>query len=61
MENVQARITRDVPHSPLGDGNSVSLDDEMLDMAENQLLFEASSQMLKKKFTMLKYVAAGGR
>ena len=61
VDSVRARIDRVEQQSPLGDGNSVSLDEEMLDMAENQLLFEASSQMLKKKFSMLKYVAGGGR
>lgn len=58
---VQGSISRQPASNPIGDGNSVSLDDEMLDLAENQLLYEASGQMLKKKFTMLKFVAGDGR
>ena len=58
---VQGTIVTQRDRNPLGDNNSVSLDDEMLDMAENQLLFEASSQILKKKLSMLKYAASDGR
>ena len=58
---VQGTISRQPDSNPLGDGNSVSVDDEMLDLAENQLLYEASSQMLKKKFAMLKYAVSDGR
>lgn len=58
---VQGTISRQRDSNPLGDGNSVSLDDEMLDLAENQLLYEAGSQMLKKKFAMLKYAVSDGR
>jgi flagellar basal-body rod protein FlgB len=39
----------------------VSVDDEMFDLAENQLLYEASSQILKKKFSMLKFAVSDGR
>src|SRR6056297_3272916 len=36
---VQGTISRQPDSNPLGDGNSVSVDDEMLDLAENQLLY----------------------
>lgn len=61
IEEVQGTLSKVRNTNPIGDGNSVSLDDEMLDLAENQLLFEAGSQMLKKKLGLLKYVAGGGR
>lgn len=61
VEAVQGSITKVHDENPLGDGNTVSVDDEMFDMAENQLLFEASTQILKKKLVMLKYVAGDGR
>ena len=61
INGVQGTIVKQRSDNILGDGNSVSLDDEMLDLAENQLLFEASSQILKKKLTMLKYAAGDGR
>ncbi len=60
ISSVQGTLTKQVNSSPLGDGNSVSVDDEMFDLAENQLLFEASSQIIKKKFSMLKFAASNG-
>ena len=61
ISSVQGTLTRDADTSPIGDGNTVSIDDEMLDLAENQLLYEAGSQILKKKFSMLKFAASDGR
>ncbi|MDA3904198.1 MAG: flagellar basal body rod protein FlgB [Desulfuromusa sp.] len=61
ISSVQGSITKQINSSPLGDGNSVSIDDEMFDLAENQLLYEAASQILKKKFSMLKFAAGDGR
>lgn len=61
IDGVQGSVSRQRSTNPLGDGNTVSLDDQMLDLAENQLLYEADAQMLKKKLTMLKYVAGDGR
>jgi flagellar basal-body rod protein FlgB len=59
--NVQGTLTREKDRDPLGDGNSVSVDDEMLDLAENQLLYEAGAQILKRKLALLKYAANDGR
>lgn len=61
ISGVQGEIVKQRDTNPIGDGNTVSLDDEMLDLAENQLLFEASGQILKKKLNMLKYAASDGR
>ncbi|MDX2493534.1 MAG: flagellar basal body rod protein FlgB [Desulfuromusa sp.] len=60
ISSVQGTITKQINSSPLGDGNSVSVDDEMFDLAENQILFEAASQIIKKKFSMLKFAAGNG-
>ena len=61
ISGVQGTIAIERDRNRIGDGNSVSLDDEMLDLAENQLLFEAGSQILKKKLSMLKYAVSDGR
>ena len=61
INGVQGKIEMQRNESPLGDGNSVSVDDEMFDLAENQLLYEAGTQILKKKLTMLKYAVSDGR
>ncbi len=60
VSQVEGALTLDIDNSPLGDGNTVSVDDEMFDLAENQLLFEAGSQIIKKKLTLLKYAASNG-
>lgn len=61
ISGVQGRIVKQQDGNPLGDGNSVSVDDEMFDLSENQLLFEADAQMLKKKLMLLKFAASDGR
>ncbi len=61
IEDVQGTISKVRDTNPLGDDNTVSVEDEMLELAENQLLYEAGTQMLKKKIGMIKYVVAGGR
>lgn len=42
------------------DGNGVDLEREMGRMAENQILYNASIQVLAKKFDDLKYAIKGG-
>jgi len=43
------------------DGNTVDRSAEMAKMAENQLIYDASIQMIKKKLGMLKYgITEGG-
>ncbi|KIH77573.1 flagellar basal-body rod protein FlgB [Geoalkalibacter ferrihydriticus] len=61
LEQVSGRVLRTPDRSGVGDANNVSVDQEMLSMAENQLLYEAAAQMLSKKLGLLKYVAQDGR
>jgi flagellar basal-body rod protein FlgB len=42
------------------DGNTVDRAAEMSKLAENQLLFDASAEMLKRKLGMLKYAISEG-
>lgn len=42
------------------DGNSVDRSEEMAKMAENQLIYDASAEVLKKKLGMLKYAISEG-
>lgn len=42
------------------DGNTVDRAQEMAKMAENQLLYDASAEMLKRKLGMLKYAISEG-
>jgi flagellar basal-body rod protein FlgB len=42
------------------DGNTVNRSSEMAKMAENQLLYDASAEMLKRKLGMLRYAITEG-
>lgn len=44
----------------IGDENTVSVDQEMIKLSENEILYEAAIAMLNKKLAMLKYAAGGG-
>jgi flagellar basal-body rod protein FlgB len=55
------RVERLADQAGIGDGNGVSLDQEMVDLAENQILFEAGAQMIGQKLGLLKYIAGDGR
>lgn len=56
ISEFQAVFYRDRDRSGVGDGNNVSIDQEMVDLSENQIRYEAAIQMLNKKFSMLKFV-----
>ena len=45
----------------IGDDNGVSVDQEMITLSENQIMYETAAQLLKKKLSLLKYVVQGGQ
>jgi flagellar basal-body rod protein FlgB len=55
------KIVRESQGIDIGDRNEVSVEEEMVHMAENQILYEASIQSLNKKFALLKYIVQDGR
>ncbi len=44
----------------IGDENSVSVDQEMVKLSKNELLYETAITMINKKLSMLKYAINGG-
>lgn len=58
---VNGRLRFEKTAKPIGDGNAVSLDQEMLALSENELLYEVTTQLLQKKLAQLKYVISGGQ
>ncbi len=42
------------------DGNTVDRDSEMVSMAQNQLLYDAAADLVKKKLALLKYSISDG-
>lgn len=55
------RIDEPAPGVPKGDGNTVDIDREMADLAENTLLYNASARVLSKQFFALKNVIQGSK
>jgi flagellar basal-body rod protein FlgB len=43
------------------DGNTVDVDTEMAQMAQNQILFRSAVEMINRKFGVLRYAINGGR
>lgn len=55
--DVFVKPTETVPE----DGNTVDVDAEMVQMAENQILFRSAVESLNRKVGMLRYAINGGR
>lgn len=60
LEQVTGTVTSKEDRTGLGDENSVSVDQEMIKLSQNQILYEAAVNMLNKKLSMLKYATNGG-
>ncbi len=61
LEQVTGRVLRTPDASGIGDRNGVEVDQEMIALAENQIMYEAATQMLSKKLGLMKYVIQDGR
>ena len=60
IDSITGTITRKPDQPGIGDANGVSVDEEMLLLSENELLYETAAQLLKKKLGVMKYVISGG-
>ncbi len=60
LEDVDGIVDENITSGLGRDGNGVDLEREMGRMAENQILYNASIQILTKKFDDLKYAIKGG-
>jgi flagellar basal-body rod protein FlgB len=60
LEQVSGTVTTTRDTAGLGDRNTVSVDQEMIKLSENEILYEAAVTMLNKKLSLLKYAANGG-
>ncbi len=59
LARVAGKVTEVSGGSKIGDGNTVDVDQEMVLLAQNQLMYESSVQLLKKKLSIVKYVVQG--
>ena len=60
LSQVQGKLSVKPDQTGIGDENSVSVDQEMVKLSENQILYEAAVTMLRKKMSLLKYTINGG-
>lgn len=56
LDGLETEVFTRPVRNPVGDGNNVILEQEMMDLAENQIRYEAGVRMLGKKINMLKLV-----
>lgn len=60
LEQVAGTVTMTKDRTGLGDENTVSVDQEMVKLSQNEIMYEAAVTMLNKKLSMIKYVTNGG-
>lgn len=61
LHSVTGKVIETPARTPGKDGNAVELENEMSKMAENQVMFNASVQMLTKKFEGLRTAIREGK
>nr|WP_320113771.1 flagellar basal body rod protein FlgB [uncultured Desulfuromonas sp.] len=59
INNVTGTVGEIRDTSGMGDRNTVQVDQEMINLAENQIMYEATTQLLNKKLNIVKYVVQG--
>lgn len=60
FDQVSGTLSSKTDNTGIGDQNSVSVDQEMIKLSENQILYETAITMLNKKLSLIKYAANGG-
>ena len=60
LDQVSGTVSASKDRTGIGDQNNVSVDQEMVKLSENEILYEAAVTMLNKKMAMVKYVTNGG-
>ena len=61
LQSVTGRVVETPAKSPGKDGNAVEIENEMSKMAENQIMYNASVQILSKKFEGIKTALREGK
>jgi flagellar basal-body rod protein FlgB len=61
IDSVTGTITTNQDTTGIGDENGVNVDQEMLDLSKNELVYEAAAQLLKTRLSLLSYVVQGGQ
>jgi len=61
FNNLQPEIYEDSNGIVSPDGNNVDRDQEMAEMAENKIMYDATVQLINKKLGLLKYAIGSGQ
>ena len=61
FSNLRPTVYEDANGVMSDDGNTVNKEDEMAKMAENEILYDASIQLLNKKLSLKKYTISSER
>lgn len=61
LQSVSGRVVETPASTPGKDGNAVEIENEMSKMAENQIMYNASVQILSKKFEGLRTALREGK
>ncbi len=61
LRSITGKIITTEDNTGIGDENGVNVDQEMIASSQNQILYEAAAQLLKKRSSLLKYVIQGGQ
>jgi len=59
LQSVTGRVLETPAETPGKDGNAVELENEMTKMSENQIMYNASVQILSKKFAGIRAAISG--
>ena len=60
IDEVKGEIYNQINNVVREDGNTVDRDAEMVSLAENQIMYSAAADLLKKKLALLKYAISDG-
>ncbi len=61
FNNLQPEVYEDSNGIVSPDGNNVDRDQELAEMAENKILYDATVQLINKKLGLLKYAVGSGQ
>ncbi|MDR3630931.1 MAG: flagellar basal body rod protein FlgB [Desulfocapsaceae bacterium] len=61
LESVTGTVIKTPDKTGIGDKNGVKVDQEMIALSKNELMYESAAQILQKKITLLGYVIQGGQ
>ena len=61
FNNLQPEVYEDSNGIVSPDGNNVDRDQEMAEMAENKIMYDATVQLINKKLGLLKYAIGSGQ